>query len=411
MTVGGSAISPTAPAGAPAIAYVGSPLPQRSQTFVYREMLGLRGRGWRVIPITVGPPETGDAELDRLAAEAVQVYALPTVLALVPGLLAHPIEVARAIRDAFVADLAGPVARLKFLFQAWMGLATAWRLRKSGIGHVHAHLANIPATVGLYLARGLGCGFSFTGHAADLFVYRGALAFKLANADFASSISHWHQGFYDSIVSAPAQDRPIIRCSVALPAEIRPDGRDIVAVGRLISKKGFDLLVRAFAKLDRPDLRLKIAGGGPDHDALVALAKAEGVADRIDFLGSTPHAECLELIRNAGIFAIPCRTSPTGDRDGIPVVLMEAMAAGRPVIAGRLESIAELVEDGKSGLLVPPDDVDALAAALVQLVDDADARHRMGLAGRARVEEEFSDAINWDRLEAAIGRVLGGKTR
>ncbi len=316
------------------------------------------------------------------------------------------------MRDALTADLSGGAARLKFLVQAWMGLATAWRLRGRGIRHVHAHLANVPATVGLYIARGLGSGFSFTGHAADLFVYRGALAFKLREADFVSSISHWHQGFYDGIVPAPAGDRPVIRCSVELPAEIRPEGTDIVAVGRLVSKKGFDLLVQAFARLDRPDLRLTIAGGGEEEAALTALAKREGVADRITFLGSTPHAECLELIRNARIFAIPCRTSPSGDRDGIPVVLMEAMAAGRPVIAGRLESIAELVEDGTSGLLVPPDDVDALAAALARLVDDADLRRRMGLAGRARVEEEFSDAINWDRLEAAIGRALTGeKTR
>jgi glycosyltransferase involved in cell wall biosynthesis len=408
MTTGGQTASP---ASRPAIAYVGSPLPQRSQTFVYREMLGLRSRGWTTIPVTVGPPETGDAELDALAAEAVQVYTPQTALALVPGLLARPGQALRAVRDALSADLSGPVARIKFLFQAWMGLATAWRLRGRGIAHVHAHLANIPATVGLYLARGLGVGFSFTGHAADLFVYRGALAFKLAEADFAACISHWHRGFYDGIEPAPQAERPIIRCSVALPVEIRPEGQDIVAVGRLISKKGFDLLVRAFARIDRPGLRLKIAGGGPDHDELVALAGELGVAERIDFLGSTPHADCLELIRGAGIFAIPCRTSPTGDRDGIPVVLMEAMAAGRPVIAGRLESIAELVEDGTSGLLVPPDDVDALADALAKLVDDPAARARMGLAGRARVEEEFSDAINWDRLEAALGCVLGKATR
>jgi glycosyltransferase involved in cell wall biosynthesis len=410
--IGGQAENSTTRADRPAIAYVGSPLPLRSQTFVYRELLGLRGRGWRVIPITVGAPGTGDDELDRLAAEAVQVYAPPTFLMLVPALLLQPLQAVRALRDALIADLTGPMARLKFLFQAWMGLATAWRLRKQGIGHVHAHLANVPATVGLYIARGLGAGFSFTGHAADLFVYRGALAFKLAQADFVSSISHWHQGFYDGIVPAPREDRPVIRCSVELPAAIRPEGNDIVAVGRLVSKKGFDLLVRAFARLNRPDLHLTIAGGGEEQDALLALAKAEGVADRIAFLGSTPHAECLELIRNARLFAIPCRTSSTGDRDGIPVVLMEAMAAGRPVIAGRLESIAELVEDGVSGLLVPPDDVDALATALAHLVDDADMRRRMGLAGRARVEEEFSDAINWDRLEAAIDRAYTGeKTR
>lgn len=385
-----------------AIAYVGSPLPQRSQTFVYREMLGLRGRGWRVVPITVGPPERGDPVLDGLAAEAVQVYTGAMALRLAPALLRYPGQALRAIGDAFTADLSGPVARFKFLFQAWMGLATASYLRGRGIGHVHAHLANIPATVGLYLARGLGARFSFTGHAADLFPYRGALAFKLREADFTAAISHWHQGFYDSVIHASRRERPIVRCSVAVPEIVPDEGQDIVSVGRLVAKKGFDLLIRAFARLDRPGLRLRIAGDGPERERLIALARSEGASDRIDFLGSRPHEECLALIRSAAIFALPCRTSATGDRDGIPVVLMEAMAAGKPVVAGALESIAELIDDGRSGLLVPPDDVAALAAALDRLAGDADGRRAMGMAGRARVEEEFSDAINWDRLEAAI---------
>ncbi len=126
------------------------------------------------------------------------------------------------------------------------------------------------------------------------------------------------------------------------------------------------------------------------------------MADRVDLFGARPHAEALQLIRSGAIFALPCRTSTTGDRDGIPVVLMEAMAAGKPVIAGRLETIAELVEDETSGLLVPPDDVIALTEALRRLVDDPAVGKVMGLAGRKHVAEEFSDAINWDRLEAAI---------
>ena len=390
----------------PTIAYVGSPLPARSQTFVYREMLGLRGRGWTVVPVSVSTPVRGDPVLDALADEAVQVYCAATALALPLTLLRTPAQIFRALRDAVTADLDGVTARLKFLFQAGMGLATATRLRKRGIVHVHAHLANVPATVALYLARGLGAGFSFTGHAADLFIFRGALAHKLREADFAVSISKWHQGFYRGIVPANDNDRPVIRCSVHVPETVPPEGREIVSVGRLVAKKGFDLLIRAFAKLDRPGLRLRIAGDGPESAALHALAKEEGIADRVDFLGSRPHSECLTLIAGGAIFALPCRTSTSGDRDGIPVVLMEAMAAGKPVVAGRLESIAELVEDGVGGLLVPPDDVDALAAALARLVDDPEGGRRMGLAGRARVQEEFSDSINWDRLEAALTRTL-----
>ena len=384
-----------------AIAYVAARLPTLSETFVYRELMGLRSRGRVIVPVTVRRPagNFGDPKLDALAAEAVQAYSAATAAALLPAFLSMPAKFLRAIGDAAGADLPGTKTRAKFLFQAWMGLATAWRLRGRDIGHVHAHLANTPATIALYLARGLGATFSFTGHANDLFVHREALKFKLEQAAFVSSISRWHQTFYDGI--APGGTRPVIRCSVTMP-DYAQGGADIVSVGRLVAKKGFDLLIRAFAQLDRPGIRLRIAGDGPERAALVALAQAEGVADRVDFLGALPHAQALALIWSGAIFALPCRTSSTGDRDGIPVVLMEAMAAGKPVIAGRLETIAELVEDGVGGLLVPPDDVPALTEALRRLVDEPGAGRAMGLAGRQRVADEFSDEINWDRLEAAI---------
>jgi len=389
-----------------AIAYVAARLPTLSETFVYRELMGLQGRGRTIVPVTVRPPigPFGDARLDALAEEAVRVYSGRTALSLLPAFATGPAAFLRAIGDAASADLDGAKARAKFLFQAWMGLATAWRLKGRDIGHVHAHLANTPATVALYLARGLGARYSFTGHANDLFVHREGLKFKLTEADFVSSISRWHQGFYEAI--APGGLRPVIRCSVTVP-DYAEGGANVVAVGRLVAKKGFDLLIRAFARLDRPGIRLRIAGDGPERAALIALAEAEDIADRVDFLGAKPHAEALAVIRSGAIFALPCRTSATGDRDGIPVVLMEAMAAGKPVIAGRLETIAELVEDGTSGLLVPPDDVEALTEALRRLVDDPEAGKAMGLAGRRRVEEEFSDAINWDRLEAVIDAVRG----
>jgi glycosyltransferase involved in cell wall biosynthesis len=392
---------------APAIAYVAARLPTLSETFVYRELIGLRGRGRRIVPVSVRRPAApfADPGLDALARESVLVYAPATLAALPIALVTMPGHFVRAVRDAVTVDLTGVSARAKFLVQGWMGLATAWRLRKSGIGHVHAHLANTPATVALYLARGLGARFSFTGHANDLFVHREALRFKLREAAFVSSISHWHQRFYDEI--GPVGDRPVIRCSVALPA-IAEGGHDIVSVGRLVEKKGFDLLIRAFARLDQPGLRLRIAGDGPQRQALVALAEAEGVADRVDFLGAQPHAAALALIRSGALFVLPCRTSATGDRDGIPVVLMEAMAAAKPVVAGKLETIAELVEDGVSGVLVPPDDADALTRAIGRMIADDAARRAMGLNGRARVSDEFSDAINWDRLEAAIDAAQKG---
>lgn len=389
---------------AAAILYVGARLPALSETFVYRELLGLRGRGRTVIAASVHRPAVfpDDPVLAALAGEAMVAYdartlaALPIAAALLPG------KFLKAIGDAATADHPTAVSRAKHLVQAAMGLTLGWRLRGRGIGHVHAHMANVPTMVALYAARALGAGFSFTGHAADLFVERAALAFKLREAAFVACISHWHQQFYESVEPLPASRRPLIRCSVAIPPAVREESREIVVVARLVAKKGIDMLVEAFADAAPDGWTLRVLGDGPERAALTALAAARGIADRVVFEGARPHAACLAAIAGAGMVVLPCRTAANHDRDGIPVVLMEAMAAGRAVIAGDLPTIRELIDDGETGLLVPPDDVAALAAGLCRLTADRALRARLGAAGRQFVAGEFADALNLDRLSAAL---------
>lgn len=386
------------------VLYVAARLPKLSETFVYREAMGLRGRGVDVTTASLHAPEsgTGDPALATLAAETLRIYA-PATLAVLPFALAGKAGLmARAVREAAGADHAGAKARAKHVVQAAMGIATAWRLRRRGIGHVHAHMANAPTMVALYIARALGAGFSFTGHAADIFVHREALAFKLRQADFVSCISAWHRDFYRDIAPDMTGRLPVVRCSVTVPATVQPEGGDIVSVARLVPKKGLDLLIRAFAAAPDTGHRLRILGGGEEAGALQALVEELGLSSRVELAGARPHAECLAAIRGAAMFVLPCRTSGTGDKDGIPVVLMEAMAAGRAVIAGDLPAIRELVADGETGRLVPPDDVPALTAAITALTGDAARRAALGGAARAHVAAEFSDDINWDRLERAM---------
>lgn len=387
-----------------AILYVAARLPTLSETFVYRELLGLRGRGRIVLGASVRAAARvpGDPALDALAREALVVYSPATLAAMPMALLRHPRLAMGAVRDALTADHASIKERAKHLLQGVFGIAAGWRLRDRGIGAVHAHMANVPAMIALYIARTLGVPFSFTGHAADLFVQRSGLAFKLANADFVACISHWHRSFYEEVRPTPEDARRLVRCSVAIPETVRGGNQEIVTVARLVAKKGIDLLIEAFALADRPGWRLRILGDGPERAALEALAAARGLGDRVIFDGAQPHARCLDAIAGAGLFVLPCRTASNNDRDGIPVVLMEAMAAARAVVAGDLPTIRELVADGETGLLVPPNDAQILADRIGALIDDGTRRAALGQAARAYVTREFSDAVNLDRLEAAF---------
>lgn len=385
--------------------YLASRLPTLSETFVYRELIGLRSRGVSVVAVSVHAPAAfDDAMLTQIANEALVVYSPATIVMLPIALARFPRLAVQAIGDAIRADHPTRTSRLKHVVQAMMGIATGWRLRHRGIGHVHAHMAHVPATVGLYLARTLGARFSFTGHAADLFVDRAALRFKIDHAAFVACISHWHRAFYRQ-VAAVADDRlPIVRCSVTLPDAVRDERPEIVAVARLVPKKGIDLLISAFAAAQVADWTLRIIGDGPERAKLQALADRLGLADRITFDGAHSHHYCLGATSTAGLFVLPCRTAANGDMDGIPVVLMEAMAAGRAVIAGDLATIRELIEDDASGLLVAPNDHDALVKAIERLIGDAGLRRTFATRARARIEDEFSDRVNLDRLIAAFDR-------
>jgi glycosyltransferase involved in cell wall biosynthesis len=387
--------------------YIASRLPELSETFVYRELFGLRARGRHVLGASVRKPRCAadDDALAILARDVLVAYSARTAAALPLAFVSNPAAFGQALIDAACADHPSLKSRLKHIFQAIMGLGLGWRARKEGVAHVHAHMAHVPAMVGLYAARALGARFSFTGHAADLFVQRSALRFKLHEATFVSSISKWHQDFYDEVGGPLRLSRPLIRCSVAMPIEVCARANEIVTVARLVRKKGIDLLISAFATAALPGWRLRIIGDGPERASLECQVGELGLSDTVSFEGARPHRWCLGAIAASGMFVLPCRTAENGDQDGIPVVLMEAMAAARPVIAGDLPTLRELVRHGETGLTVDPSRNDQLVAAMRRIATDTEYAQKLGANARAFVEREFSDEVNLDRLCDAFDRV------
>jgi glycosyltransferase involved in cell wall biosynthesis len=181
-------------------------------------------------------------------------------------------------------------------------------------------------------------------------------------------------------------------------------------VGRLVSKKGFDVLIEATAllRLRGVDVELLVAGeNGEERDRICQLVESRGLEDVVQISGALSQAELLAQCRSASMFVLACRIDADGDRDGIPNVLVEAMAARLAVISTRVSGIPELVQDGVNGLLVPSEDPSALAEAMLSLAEDPDLRERLASAGEATVEDSF----NGDVLAAQMAGLLGAGTR
>lgn len=410
---------------APVIACVAGLFPARTETFIYREVRALRERGWRVLVVSLAlSHDLGREEFVDLANGIVVLYGPAfgrTVVQALVEMVRHPLRsvgtLALAARDALApGEPLGPGARAKLLAQGVVGLAVAHRLRRNDVRHIHCHFAHAPATVGMYAARQLRLPFSFTGHANDLFERRALLGRKLERAAFVGSISAWHRALYDGVRPGSARKAPVIRCGVDVgtwePVQRGAAGSGplrVLTVCRLVEKKGVDELIEALAELGRRHGRLwelTVAGDGPLRGELEALARRLGCEGSVRWLGEVGNAQVRSLMVSADLFVLPCRVDSRGDRDGIPVALVEAMSCGLPVISGDLPAIRELVEDGVTGL-VHGGGASALADRIVALDGRPGDRRRLGEAGRRRVEAEFSQDGNIDRLEGALREFAG----
>lgn len=398
------------------ILYLGGALPTRSETFVYREVFALRNRGGDIITASVHQPEhgLGEARLDALADETIGVYG-PGAGALCLDAMRQcarsPIRslfvIARATCDAILGADVPFDKRPKLIGQAIAGLALARRISGLGVRHIHAHMAHVPTSIAMYTAMAAGLRFSFTGHAVDLFSQRTLLAPKLRRAAFVACISEWHRRFYQELAELRDSKLPLVRCGVDVPEPTQRATREvlrILGVGRLVPKKGFDVLLEALGQCGDLNFECTIVGDGPERDHLDRLVEKHNLGGRIHLVGAKSNREVMALMREADLFVLPCRIDPCGDRDGIPVVLMEAMAQSICVISGDLPTIRELVEDGSTGVMVEPDNVTELQQAIENLSRDAGLRSQLGAAGRSRVLDEFSIEVNSKRLLAAFER-------
>jgi glycosyltransferase involved in cell wall biosynthesis len=280
----------------------------------------------------------------------------------------------------------------------------ARRMEADGVTHVHCHFANHPALAGFVIHRLTGIPYSFTAHGSDLHKDRRMLTRKVEEAAFVATISDYNRRLIlEECGERLAEKVVVVHCGVDTAvfqprmAGIRPARPfTIVCVGTLHEVKGQTHLVEACRLLAAAgfDFVCHLVGGGPDHRRLERQIAEAGLDRRAVLEGNLRRAEIATLLGDADVLAAPSVPTRSGKREGIPVVLMEALSSGIPVVASRLSGIPELVEDGVTGLLVPPGDPQSLADALRRLRADPALCRRLGGAGREKVRREFDVHLN-----------------
>ena len=380
-----------------------SRFPKLSETFILYELLAVEDEGIQVdvYPLLRERQSVVHAEAAALVERAhYEPFVSRAILASQLHFLARR---PGAYLGALWASLRGTVGSLNFLVGV-LGIFPkvahmARQMEADGVDHVHCHFANHPALAGFLVHRLTGIPFSFTAHGSDLHVDRHMLCQKVAEADFVVTISDYNRRLIlDECGGRFGEKVTVIHCGVdttvfGAPTGARPDDRfTIVSVGTLHEVKGQTYLVEACRLLAESGIEFAchLVGDGPDRPDLARQIAAAGLASSVVLEGSRSRAEVAAFLRAADVLVAPSVPTKGGKREGIPVVLMEALASGLPAVASDLSGIPEVVEDGVTGLLVPPGNAAALARALQRLHDDRSLRQRLGLAGREKVEREFN---------------------
>lgn len=389
------------------VGYVFERFPSFGQTFCYREVVELVRQGADVTVFALRQPTDEPAE-NWDGNIVARVHYLPSEAELVK-------EIDRAMRKRQLPAEAvhaiknwGQNSDFLRLYQAaYIGL----RLQSLGIERVHAHFAGMAARTAFWLGQFFGTRYSITAHANDIFAPRdfvvslenifNAAAAVVTVSDFA--VAQLKQQ-YPTAAGKTYRVYNGIDLAAFPQADLNSHVPRIVGIGRLIEKKGFADLISACELINSRglDFQCEIIGDGPLHGALSAQITSARLTDRVALPGARTQREIVEDLNSATVFVLPCTTEADGGMDNLPTVIMEAMAAGLPVISTPIAGVPEMVQPGVTGELVPQRDPVALAAAIERIVSDRSLALAYGGGGRKLAAEKFSIAAN----VAALANIL-----
>jgi glycosyltransferase involved in cell wall biosynthesis len=394
--------------------------PRLSETFIAQEILALEKLGLEIRIISLRHPT--DKHLHPIHDEiSAAISYLPEYLHDEPKRVARAYWAARRLPGYYKAvklwrrDLARDFTRNR-LRRFGQACVLAAELPKE-IKQLHAHFLHTPASVARYAAMMLKMPWSCSAHAKDIYTSpQWELREKLADCQWlvtctATNAKHLARlAPSQDIVSLVYHGLDFDRFDPPKKQTPHPDGSSpthpvtILSVGRAVEKKGYDGLLQALAQLPGTlHWRFIHIGGGELIDKLKALSRTLGIESNIDWRGAQPQDQVLSAYREAHIFVLNSRIANDGDRDGLPNVLMEAQSQQLACVATNVSAIPELIIDGDTGILVPPDDSDALCEAISRVVEDPALRLSLGTAGEQRVRNAFTLDVGIDDLSRRFG--------
>ena len=395
------------------VAYLMSRFPKITETFILYEMLAVAEQGvevelyplWREHTRQVHPeaqPLVARAQFEpSLAWRFLKSHAY--------FLRRNPLSYCKTLGALLRGTWRSPRYLLGALAIFPKVVHWAYLMRRANISHIHAHFASHPAAAAFAIGRLTGIPYSFTAHGSDLHRDKTMLRAKVREASWVVAISQYNRDLIlDECPTEDAHKVEVIHCGVNLSAiavrdnqqRISRDPFNIICIGTLHEVKGQAYLIDACQSLRRRGVKVSchFVGDGPDEAALRRRARASGIENYIHFHGRCTRGRVLELLAQSHVLAAPSVFSRDGRREGIPVVLMEAMAVGVPVVASQISGIPELIDDGVSGLLVPPRDHRLLAEAIERMYRDPALSQQLATAARQKVKAEFNLHRSAERL-------------
>ncbi len=405
--------------------------PELHETFILRELAALERAGLKFeiysLQYPRDPVTLEDAK--RLMDQKTHyqpIISLSTLSAFISSFMRHPIKLIGTVSQLVRIGWKQPKELMKCLAILPLSLHFGRLARQRGISHLHGHWANIPTTACWFLQHIEGFSWSAAIHGEDIFSPNPILEMKLKDALFTVVCSGHFCQHLKTALNQPNPNKihcnyhgldPLVWEKAGVETKHTSTEHnhnpgdtcetvELLSIGRLVPTKGHDHLIRACSKLSNPNWKLSIIGSGPDKDSLTTLIQSLKLEKKVTLLGALEFDKVLDTLKACDIFCLPAKMIPGHPPDGIPNVLAEAMAFGKPVVTSDMGAIPELVKAGENGLLTQPGDEQSITLALQQLVDDKDYRLKLGLEAKNTVAHLFDQDKNINELLAYFRHYL-----